>query len=128
MTPREKLQSILDSNDEKLIAVHAMSPEEMKGLVTTWKSTLSRCRNKNVTNYHNYGGKGLKVCKRWEDFNNFVYDMGPKPSKNHSNDRIDNNGDYEPDNCRWATSKEQGNNRNNNNNITYNSIDHHHLQ
>lgn len=72
---------------------------------------LTRCRNPNHHSYERYGTKGIKVCQRWqESFANFLADMGPAPSPKHSIDRIDGRGDYEPDNCRWATATVQSRN------------------
>jgi hypothetical protein len=76
----------------------------------TWHAMIQRCRNPNRPEYHNYGGRGIEVCEEWKDFAVFYRDMGPKPSKAHSLDRIDNSGNYAPDNCRWATWHEQNNN------------------
>ena len=71
-----------------------------------WNGLRNRCNNKNNKDYPSYGGRGIKVCDRWNDFTNFVADMGEKPLK-LSLDRINNDGDYEPSNCRWATYSQQ---------------------
>lgn len=78
----------------------------------TWQRMKDRCGNPGATGFENYGGRGIIVCERWlNSFQNFLDDMGCKPSANHSIDRINNNGNYEPSNCQWATKSEQSRNQ-----------------
>jgi hypothetical protein len=78
----------------------------------SWWMMLSRCYNKANKKYKYYGGRGITVCDGWRNsFENFLGDMGPKPSKNHTIDRFHNDGNYEPNNCRWATAMQQNSNR-----------------
>jgi len=80
---------------------------------TSWRSMLIRCRNKKDEHWPRYGGRGIKVCERWVKFEAFLEDMGERPSPAHTIERKRNDGDYELDNCKWATSHEQSRNKGN---------------
>lgn len=76
-----------------------------------WAGMMSRCYTKTTTRYKNYGGRGITVCERWHKFENFYADMGERPSDLHSINRLDNDKGYAPENCAWATTKEQSGNK-----------------
>jgi len=86
-----------------------------------WRDMKGRCSLRSNKKYHLYGGRGIRVCDRWQDsFENFLADMGHRPSSKHSIDRFpDMNGNYEPSNCRWATRKQQSRNKRNTRLITH---------
>lgn len=88
-----------------------------------WRDMRSRCYNRSNSSFKNYGARGILVCARWlESFENFYEDMGPKPFLSASIGRIDNDGNYEPQNCRWENDEQQANNRRNSRYITHNGV------
>lgn len=93
----------------------------MSNTYNTWNHMIQRCTNPKNHQYLKYGGRGIMVCERWGKFENFLEDMGEPPTKGHSIDRIDNNGSYYKENCRWATQKEQNRNKRNNYLVTHNN-------
>ena len=98
----------LGSESKKTIALkHGHTRNGHSPEYRAWYAMRRRCSEKKNVGYANYGGRGISFAKRWEIFENFFADMGPKPSASHSLDRIDNDGNYEPGNCRWATKNEQ---------------------
>lgn len=112
-----------DPTGEHLVAVPHQLGRPRHGLSKTptwnvWCDMWKRCSNPRSSYFHRYGGRGISVCARWQDFAAFVADVGPRPSMAHTLDRIDNDGDYEPGNVRWATRKEQAQNRTTNHSIT----------
>ena len=88
-----------------------------------WGSMRDRCANPKNKSFHNYGGRGISVCEQWQaSFDAFMADMGPRPSPHHSIDRIDNDGNYTPENCRWTTQGQQMNNVRHNRNISIDGV------
>lgn len=100
----------------KLTATHRMTETRVYRI---WQAMLTRCRNKNTINYANYGGRGITVCERWLSFENFLADMG-HPEAGQSIDRINNDGNYEPQNCQWANRETQSRNKRNSRIISFN--------
>lgn len=89
----------------------------------SWVSMMARCTNPNRPGFQRYGGRGIRVCERWIDFRNFLEDMNVRPA-NTELDRINNDGNYEPGNCRWATRVEQCNNTGAAHLLTWNGVTH----
>ena len=87
-----------------------------------WQMMRDRCQNPESGGYENYGARGIKVCARWQSFPNFLADMGERPSDEHTIERKENDGDYEPGNCVWATMLVQNNNSRNCHWITHNGV------
>jgi hypothetical protein len=93
-------------------------------LYGVWVTMIARCENPNTAAYSKYGGRGISVHSKWrESFEQFIADMGPRPSNKHSIERLNTNGNYEPTNCVWATRQQQANNQSNNRLLTIDGIE-----
>jgi len=130
---RRKALFICDCGNEHIATIDSVKRELTKscgcfyhhGMVGTpeyksWAGMIQRCTNAKDKRYTEYGGRGISVCDEWISFKAFYSSMGDKPGENYSIDRIDNNGNYEPGNCRWATKTQQSRNTRSNVIIKYN--------
>lgn len=95
---------------ERTVSMNKTHGKTNSRVYRIWNSMLQRCANQKNLSFKHYGGRGIKVCERWHDFTLFLADMG-EPPQGLSIDRINNNGDYEPGNCRWASNDDQANNK-----------------
>jgi hypothetical protein len=98
-------------------------PWEVPPLYTVWQGMRRRCLNSNFKYWKYYGGRGITICPEWDSFKQFVADMGPRPTPKHTLERKDNDGNYTPQNCKWASRKEQMHNQTVTRKVTIEGID-----
>lgn len=114
------LQDLRSENTQSCGCVRGTHRRAKTREYRTWSEIIQRCHNPKSTAYPYYGAKGVTVCDRWrESFESFLEDMGEKPSPDHSIDRVETTGNYDPENCRWATRKEQDQNKRNTRRIKF---------
>lgn len=113
---RNGYSEVVNGRPKSSKTTHNMSGTRINRI---WKNMKTRCNNPNADNYRFYGGRGIAVCERWNSFDNFFADMGQPPTDNHTLDRIDPNGNYEPSNCRWLTIEKQQRNKRSNVFLTF---------
>ncbi len=125
-TEKTVAQVTLTKPGEHNCGCKSIQSRGLRDVYCIWRGIIYRCTDAENDSYKDYGGRGIKVCERWldeaEGFENFIKDMGPRPSMDYSVDRKNVNGDYEPLNCRWATQAEQMRNMRTNVNLTHNGI------
>jgi len=109
-----------DKNAQRMTK-HGHSLDTEKGY-SVWQGMLNRCNNPANKDYIYYGGRGITVCDRWKDFSLFLLDMGVRPTPEHTIERKNNDGNYEPSNCVWATRKEQAQNKHALGYLTFNAL------
>jgi len=103
----------------KIKSKHGCSHKNITLTYVSWKAMRNRCLNPNNSSYKNYGGRGITITEAWSDFSNFLADMGERLSVSYTLDRIHNDGNYEKENCKWATRYEQCNNKRNNRKVEH---------
>lgn len=103
-------------------AKHKTKPGRSSPEYTAWGNMIARCSNPNRTGFDRYGGRGISVCEEWKVFDNFLRDMGQRPSRAHSLDRVDNDKGYGPHNCKWSTRTQQNRNKASNRLIEHRGI------
>lgn len=121
-----KVAALVSGNTKSCGCLHvSRGGKSQSAEFKVWYTMKLRCEDPKHCRYRSYGGRGIKVCDRWQDFENFLTDMGPRPSGRYSIERKDNNGNYSPENCAWVPAKEQLYNKTTTIYLTHNGQTHH---